>query len=283
MASAAVVLGLVALAPSQAVAQNKNITIVLSGEPDTLDGCMSARSVTGRIILQNVVETLTQLDPDDGAISPRLATSWEKIDDLTWRFKLVEGASFTDGAPFNSKTLAVSIARTMENPHLFCENRTKRFADVDIKGVPVDEYTIDIKTNKPEPILPTRMGILSLSSPNTPTDKLTWTPIGTGPYVLTNFTAGSDADLKRNENYWGKKPEVEAVHFVWRNESSVRAAMVKIGEADLTDEISYQDANDPSMDYEFLNSETTYGRVDNVTAPLNDKRIRLAMNYAIDR
>jgi peptide/nickel transport system substrate-binding protein len=59
--------------------------------------------------------------------------------------------------------------------------------------------------------------------------------------------------------------------------------MVKIGEADIALNIAPQDATDKTMDFSYLNSETTYLRIDTTRAPLNDKRVRLALNYAFDR
>ena len=52
------------IAPSAAFAQ-KTITIVLPEEPDSLDNCNSARSAVGRVIRENVNETLIELDPND--------------------------------------------------------------------------------------------------------------------------------------------------------------------------------------------------------------------------
>ncbi|MCG8547228.1 MAG: ABC transporter substrate-binding protein, partial [Alphaproteobacteria bacterium] len=178
-------------AVQQAEAQKKMVTVVLSEEPEGLDGCNSNRSTVGRVAKQNIVETLTEIDPKDGSITPRLATSWEKVNPTTWRFTLRKGVKFHDGAPFNAKTAAQGIARTMNTDAkggargtggLDCETRTKSFGDLKIVGKAVDEHTLEISANKPVPILPTRMGVVSLSSPNTPTDKLVLNPIGTGPY-----------------------------------------------------------------------------------------------------
>ena len=64
-----------------ASAQNKIVTVVLSEEPEGLDGCNSNRSTVGRVAKQNIVETLTEIDPKDGSITPRLALSWTKVDE----------------------------------------------------------------------------------------------------------------------------------------------------------------------------------------------------------
>ncbi len=279
-----------AAAPS-AKAQEKIVTVVLSEEPEGLDGCNSNRSTVGRVAKQNIVETLTEIDAKDGSITPRLALSWDKVNDTTWRFKLRQGVKFHDGAPFNAANAVKAIARTMSTGTgkargtggLDCETRTKSFGDLKIVGKAIDEYTLEISANKAVPILPTRMGVVSLSSPNTPTDKLVLNPIGTGPYKFEKWVPGQEITVKRFDGYWGEKPVVVGARYVWRTESAVRAAMVKVGEADIAPNIAVQDANDPSMDFSYPNSETTRLRIDVTRPPLNDKRVRLALNYAIDR
>ncbi len=279
-AALAAVIGMTAQAqPAQA---QKIVTVVLSEEPEGLDGCNSNRSTVGRVAKQNIVETLTEIDPKDGSITPRLATSWSKVNDTTWQFKLRQGVKFHDGAAFNAANAAKAISRTMDSK-LDCETRTKSFGDLKLTSKVIDDYTLEISANKPVPILPTRMGVVSLSSPNTPTDKLVLNPIGTGPYAFDKWTPGQEISLKRFDGYWGKKPVVEGAKFIWRSESTVRAAMVKVGEADIAPNIAVQDATDPSMDFSYPNSETTRLRLDVTRAPLNDKRIRLALNYAFDR
>ncbi len=276
-----------------ASAQSKIVTVVLSEEPEGLDGCNSNRSTVGRVAKQNIVETLTEIDPKDGSITPRLALSWEKVDEKTWRFKLRQGVKFHDGAPFNAETAAKAIHRTMDTSiksgnargtgGLDCETRTKSFGDLKIVGKAVDAYTLEITANKAVPILPTRMGVVSLSSPNTPNDKLVLHPIGTGPYKFEKWVPGQEITLKRFDGYWGKKPEADGARYIWRKESAVRAAMVKVGEADIAPDIAVQDANDPAMDFSYPNSETSRLRIDMTRPPLNDRRVRLALNYAIDR
>jgi peptide/nickel transport system substrate-binding protein len=59
--------------------------------------------------------------------------------------------------------------------------------------------------------------------------------------------------------------------------------MVKVGEADIAPTIAVQDATDPSMDFSYPNSETSWLRIDTHKAPLDDIRVRKALNLAIDR
>lgn len=80
-----------------------------------------------------------------------------------------------------------------------------------------------------------------------------------------------------------KKPVVTSATYVWRQDSTVRAAMVASGEADIAFNIAVQDATDPKTDFSYLNAETTRLRIDVPIAPLNDIRVRQALNFAIDR
>ncbi len=283
-ATAAAVLALMPL--SQAQAQNKNVTIVLTDEPTDVDGCDTSQSTVGRVALQNFYETLTMMDPDTGQLTPLLATSWEQItpDSKGWRFHLRNGVKYHDGQPFTAQGIVKTIQRN-QNPAVSpaCGNRTKFFGLDKFTFKTPDDYTLEIYTEKPEPILPIRLSQMTLQAPGASEASLTRTAVGTGPYKFVNWVPGLEINVVRNEDYWGKKPEVAGAKYVWRKESAVRAAMVKIGEADLTDNIAVQDALDPTLDHSYLNTETSFLRIDSTRKPLDDKRVRLAITYAIDR
>ena len=56
---------------SPAYSAGKDITIVIAEEPDIVDPCEATRSVVGKIVKQNVTETLTEINPADGSVTPR--------------------------------------------------------------------------------------------------------------------------------------------------------------------------------------------------------------------
>lgn len=275
--------GMIGLAVHAApAAAQRTVTIVLPEEPDIIDPCHASRSNIGRVVKQNVAETLTEIDPKDGSVRPRLATSWEQIDDKTWRFKLKEGVTFHDGTPLDAEAVAFSINRTL-NPQLDCEIRVKFFGSAKITTKVIDAGTIEIHSDIASPIMPTTMGAMTIVSTKTVTDRLTREPVGTGPYRFVAWRPGQDVVLTRFDGYWGDKPQAEKATYIWRSESAVRAAMVATGEADIAPSISAQDATDKSMDFSYFDSETTNFRIDLGLAPLNDVRVRRALNLAIDR
>ncbi len=270
-----------ALTPALAEGE-ADVTIVLSEELDLVEPCQASRSNIGRVIKQNVAETMTEIDPVDGSITPRLATSWEQVDDLTWRFKLREGVKFHDGADLNADAVVYAINRTMDET-LDCEVRTKFFGNISLTPTAVDDLTVDIATDSPVPILPTMMGTFTIVSPNTAMGEPTREPTGTGPYVFENWAPGESITLVRNADYWGEQPAVAKATYVWRTESAVRAAMVATGEADIAANIAVQDATDSATDFSYPNSETSRLRIDTTLAPLDDVRVRKALNLAFDR
>ncbi len=268
---------------ANSASESGTVTILLAAEPPLLDPSNCVHSASSQVLLKNIAETLTEVNPNDSRITPRLATSWKQINPNTWHFFLQKGVKFHDGADFNAEAVVFNIKR-LYNKKLVSSLRDRLFTEFKMEGKAIDSHTLEVKTDKFEPLLPTLMGVLPICSPNTPLDKVTRHPIGTGPYKFVKWDAGMQIILEYFGGYWGKQPQVKKAIYVWRSESSVRAAMVLIGEADLAPSIAVQDANRPDMDYSYLNSETTALRIGGVLEPpLNDRRVRMALNYAVDR
>ena len=270
---------LLAMMSTTSITLAQEVTVVLPEQPANLEPCRSIRSDIGRVINMNITETLTDINVESGEVEPHLAASWKQIDDLTWHFTLRDGVTFQDGAPLNAEAVVKSINRLM-NPNLTCDSRSK-FGDVTLTPSAVDDMTVAIATDIAMPIMPTLMGTVQIVSPNMPFDAEVNEPVGTGPYKLTEAD-NEHILLTRNEDYWGEAPAVTEATFVWRSESAIRAAMVQTGEADLTPAIAVQDATNPDTDFAYLNSETTRMRLDMQMPPLDDVRVREALNIAID-
>jgi len=281
-ASLALLLAFSGFSTSTLMAQQNELTIVLSEEPDIVDPCEATRSNVGRIVKQNVSETLTEINPENGVVGPRLATSWEQVDDTTWNFSLREGVTFHDGSPFNAEAVVHSINRAL-NPELDCEIRIKFFGGLVVTPEAIDEYTVQIKTDQPVPILATMMGTMTAVPVSTPMGERTREPIGTGPYRFAAWNVGESVVLERIDDYWGEQPAAEKATYIFRSESQVRAAMVETGEADIAPNIAVQDATNAETDFSYPNSETSRLRIDVSKAPLDDRRVREALNLAIDR
>lgn len=258
----------------------EEITVVLSEELDIVDPCEASRSNLGRVMLQNVSETLTEMIPGEG-VQPRLATSWEELEGGTWRFRLREGVTFTDGTAFDAGDVAHSIAR-FQGDAISCEIGAKFFGGIELNTTVVDEHTIDITPDPAQPIMPLLAATITVVPSETPMDAFVDEPVGTGPYVWDEYVRGQHIKLSANPDYWGEPGAVTSATYVFRSDAAVRAAMVATGEADIAPNIALQDAT-TEMDFSYPNSETLFLRLDHETPPLDDVRVRQALNHAVDR
>lgn len=277
---AALLLSTIAATPAMS-ANKDGVTIVLSEELDVVDPCMTSRSNIGRVIQQNVAETITENFPGEG-LKPRLATSWKDMGNGTWRFDLRKGVKFHDGSDFTAQDMAHSIARTTGDK-IVCEIGAKYFGGMKITSNIINDYTIDVTADPAQPILPLLMSTVTVVPAETPMDKFVENPIGTGPYTFDGYNRGQNIALGLSKSYWGEEPAVKSANYVFRSDSAVRAAMVAAGEADIAPNIALQDVTNEATDSSYPNSETVYLRLDHEIAPMNDKRIRQALNYAVDR
>ncbi|MDP9693880.1 UNVERIFIED_ORG: peptide/nickel transport system substrate-binding protein [Arthrobacter globiformis] len=262
-------------------ASSNTVRVVLGQEPPTLEACESNLTSTGVVVRSNVTEPLIERNPKTGELEPKLATEWKATSDTEWTLKLREGVKFQDGTPFNAEAAAFTIDRAV-NSKLGCNVEGYVFGDADLKVKAVDATTLTVTTPEPDPILPLRLSFLEVVPTSTSTAAKVREPIGTGPYKIEQWDAGQKITLSTWDGYWGDKPAYAKAEYQWRSESSVRAAMITSGEADVAMGLSPDD-NIGDLGVDYPNNETVALRLDANAAPLNDLRVRQAINYAIDK
>jgi len=257
------------------------IRIVLPEEPPTLEPCDASLTATGRVTRSNITEALTERVPDTGELEPALATDWEQTSDTTWTFALRDGVTFHDGTAFDAEAAAFSIERTV-NSDIDCNVDGYVFGDSELTAEATGATTLEVTTAEPDPILPLRLSFVEVVPTSTGADGKVREPVGTGPYQVGQWEQGTSLTLERYDGYWGEAPAYGTARYVWRSEGSIRAAMVSQGEADIAVGLAPEDgAGDFAV--EFPNNETSYMRIDATQEPLDDLRVRQAINYAIDK
>ncbi len=265
---------------TQPQATVKKLVIVIGEEPPNLDP--GEGTIIALNTYRNTYETLVTRDPVTGELAPELALSWEQVDPTTWRFKLREGVLFHDGEPFNAEAAAWMINYLFDpanNKHILGN------VPEGTKARAVDTYTLDVTTPEPFPVLPRALFFANIASPKAiqaDTEGAFRTMVGTGPYKFKEWVAGEKLVLTRNEDYWGGKPDIEEVEYIWRAESSVRSAMVDAGEAQIAAALDPRDAAAGNI-VAISISETPFIRMDLPNPPLSDIRIRKAICLSIDR
>src|ERR1700754_5152012 len=168
-------LGLVAALSSPSYAQNNSgdITIVLSSAVDVVEPChMNSTGYIGQVLKGNVVETLMRLDPQTSEIKPNLATEWKQIDPSTWQVKLRQGVKFQDGTDFNADAVIAALNRQF-SPELQCRDTIRLFGKTTLETKALDNYTVEIKSSTPTPLMPTTLSQIGMTAPSTDTKEAT--------------------------------------------------------------------------------------------------------------
>jgi peptide/nickel transport system substrate-binding protein len=281
--------GFSASAYAQETAPEGKITLVMTVEPDTLEN-WRAYSTDGHPVLRNLQEALLNRDPVTNELVGELATSWEQTDDVTWRFHLREGVTFHNGEAFNAEVAAFGINYTWSPENNF---QIYQYVGPDMTATAIDEYTVDVVTEAPDPILPSRLYFSPLPSmtqvENEP-DTLPDTPIGTGPYIFREWVRGQYILMEANPDWWGHTAEdahgavtIAEAEFVFREESPVRAAMVSTGEAQFARFLAPEDNETTPQPKTASSVETIFLRLDTMHPAMSDIRIREAIGLSVDK
>ncbi len=247
-------------------------------------------STDGHPILRNIQEALLNRDPETNELVGELATSWEQTNDVTWRFHLREGVTFHNGEAFNAEVAAFGINYTWSPENNF---QIYQYVGPDMNATAIDEYTVDVVTEAPDPILPSRLYFSPLpsmrqvqESPETLPD----TPIGTGPYIFEEWARGQYIRAVANPDWWGHTAgdalgqiEFQEAEWVFREESAVRAAMVVTEEAEFARFLSPQDCATTPQCITSSSVKTIFLRLDTMHPVMSDLRIREAMALSINK
>lgn len=243
-------------------------------------------------VMTGIYETLVEMNAD-GELEPLLATSWEVSDDnRTWTFHLRDGVKFHDGTDFTSEAVKVSL-ETIMNPDVPASRRSSYLIISDIDDS--DSSLVRITTDPPSPDLAYLMsdGSARIVSPaNLAEHGIVEAgqnhPVGTGPYRFVEWVPNSHISLVRFDEYWSDPPEIE--NFVFRPipEVATRTIMARTGEADFVfnlptgglEDLENDDDlivhNNPALSIVQIEGKVTVG-------PLSDRRVRYALNMAIDK
>lgn len=265
------------------------LNVVRLSDATSLDPHFITDIPSANINYQKVYEGLVKPDKDF-VLQPSLAKEWKVIDDTTWEFKLNEGITFHDGAPFDAEAVKATFERLLD-PATASPQREKFSMIKEVKVI--DPTTVQFLLEYPyAPLLSILAsqegGIISPKALAEDPESLKEKPVGTGPFVFESWKSGQEISLTRNEDYWGEKPNIDRVVFKVVPEDATRLAMIETGEAHINDQVPVTEIErieaSETMDLtraeglavEFLGFNTQ-------KAPLDDVRVRKAISHAIER
>lgn len=260
----------------------------------------------------NVYDTLLQPSTDGKTVQPGLASSYEiSPDALTVTLTLRPGIKFADGSPIEPSDVKFSLDRgrskedggayffllsSLDSIEIAGENKVLlhlKKPDAAILQVLASFYAGIV----PEKLMRAAPGATLREKAKAFAER----PLGSGPYMVTSWSHGSELVLSRNPYYWklgedGKAlPYVEQIKTVVIPDDATRILKLKAGEIDAAEFVPFSRVaelkGDPKLNMTlFPAAKIIYIAMNNRPAlkdgtknPLSDKRVRHALNYAVDK
>jgi peptide/nickel transport system substrate-binding protein len=255
-------------------------------EPESLDFTTTSGAAIPQILLDNVYETLVT-QAQDGSIQPGLAKSWTVSDDgKTYDFTLRSGVTFSDGTPFTADDAAFSINYVKTKWTV----GVAKAMDAVTSATAASPTELKVVLSQPNALwlfkMTTRIG--AMMSPKH-VDSLATEAIGTGPFTVGDWVHGVSITLNRNDAYWGPKALEKSVVFTYFSDPTAMNNALLTGGIQVITTVQTPQAlaqfGDTSK-YTVING-TTNGKVmmtlNDARPPLNDVRVRQAINYALDK
>ncbi len=284
----------------------KTIKWSMQGDSLTLDPHAQNEGPTTQVSRQ-IYEALVTRGLDM-TIGPQLATKWKAVDPNTWYFFLRDDVKFSNGQKMTSEDVVFSILRAKQPTSDFKEYIST------ISGVKaIDDYTVQIKTSKPNPILLNQLSNIFIMSKKWSTDNFVVAPqnwdagqetfsatnaLGTGPFKITLREPNTKTVFKKNGKWWGNvEHNITEIQLLPIKNAATRVAALLSGEIDLVTDAPVQDLNrisssgghkvesTPQMRTIFLGMDQKADKLrtgntgDN---PFKKKEVRQALYQAID-
>jgi ABC-type transport system substrate-binding protein len=231
---------------------------------------------------------------------PGLAESWEvkKGDPTRWVFKLRRNAKFHDGSPFNADAVVFTFesVKKRDAPHFDQYGAAQvGFRIAALKSITkIDDFTVEFDTGTPTSLVPYQAVYLLIVSPAQWAKVKDWRkfaeqPSGAGPFKVTRLVPRERLELEAFKPYWNpaRQPKIDRLTLLPLPEPTTRLAAIRSGQVDWV-EVPPPDSIQTLKSHGFQIVTNSYPhnwthtlRLDR--APWDDKLVRKAANYALDR
>lgn len=232
------------------------------------------------------LDTFTRME--GSKVSPGLAVSWKNLDPNTWEFKLRKGVKFHNGEDFDSSSLKFTFDTYFAQKDVFVRMQTVEKGSWTVS----DSETFTFKTKVADALIPTKMSQIVILPAKyyaeKGTDGFKAAPVGTGPFQFVSYERDKQVTYKANPTYWRGSPKIADLVFKAIPDRATQVQALKTGEVDLI-VLASKDQYDTLKSQNFKVYDTLIGSttvIDLQTTkggPLADKRVRQALNLAINK
>jgi len=252
-------------------------------------------------VLSLVAETLLEFAPDSLEISPLLAERYVVEEEgVLWRLTLREGLRFHDGTPCDAAAVVWNLSRflatSLEDHPAYVPDMPYRealFSDLVESFEASGERDVLIRLKRPYVAFAANLAsfpasIVSPASFAKEGEGFARACVGTGPYRLKRWTTNTELHLEANAEYWGEAPMTANLYFKTLLDPNQLFNALVGGEADVVIGIStkFLAALEKREDARVLrapNLNIGYVAINNENPKFADRRVRQAMNFAVDK
>lgn len=277
-----------------------NFVVGLSSQPVNLDPHV-AIDIESMQVCDLLYENLVCYAASTTEIEPKLAKSWELSEDqLTWIFHLQTDVIFHDGTPLNAAAVVFSFQRQMDESHPYhdIDGAIQYWQSMGMQQIvesvtALDDSTVQFQLFQPNaPFLANlAMNFTAIISPaaiQKHRDQYFRNPVGTGPFTFVEWKPNQSIKLAKNQNYWEENALLDTVVVRSVTDNNQRFQELRTGRIHLThgltpeylgkikdtDMITFKQLPGINIAYLSLNM---------MHPPLDNPKVRLAINHAIDR
>ena len=294
----------------QTTADTSQYLIAVEEEPDTVDFQCTSIHYT---VATNVFNRLVEMETDDAgnvSVVPSLAESWEESSDgRTYTFHLRKGVTFSNGSPLTASDVRYTFERLLTHPQscnqdiaeiILGASQLEEGKTDGLKGFEIqDDLNFSITLEQPFEAFLACLSMPGASIMDEETTKEAGdrfgvdpaSTIGTGPFVLKSWDAGKGMLLAANKNCWNGSPHCEGLDLRFTTSPDKIRTLFESGQLDIMD----LDDQDSAAEFyihgdiykdriqEVPQIGITYIALNESVAPLNDARVRKALQLSLNR
>jgi ABC-type transport system substrate-binding protein len=276
------------------------LVVSMAADPTGLDPEAVLNNTSG-FVMATIYDGLIRYKPGTVEVEPGLAESWEvSSDGLSYTFHLRRDIKYHDGTPFSAQALIATLDRQLNKNdpnYIYNSGPVQSYTDFTYGSVTsyraIDDSTVEVKMKAPSAALLASLamvwnGVVSPTAVAKYGKEFRNHPVGTGPFIFREWRERDQVTLDANPDYWKGKPKVD--HLVFKEYPDSQAALLalKRGDVQIMGDVATpviaSIRGDASLVLLTQPGLAVNGMaMPNEVPPFTDKRVRQALNYAVDK
>ena len=259
--------------------------------PSNLGNPYKSISVTPGSLLGLIFNGLTLVN-EEGRLLPALATSWESNGNKKWTFTIRQGVYFHNNVINTADNIAQNINFIIKKENLIYPIAVELKSIAQAKAI--NNSTLEIITHNPDPMLPKKLSLMRIVDfelwSKVGVDNYSREPIGTGAFSLKSWNEGGAVIFDAFSKNGNQNKTISSLSVYPLKDPISRVQALISGQVDMAlglspDDIEILLANKFLIKVNHSKQVLAIGlpNMINTTSPLNNVKVRQALNYSIDR